>query len=63
MPIVKIHLLEGRNQEKKKQLVREVTQAICRSIDVKPQQVRIILDEMSRDSYSVGGELFSEREA
>jgi len=61
MPIVKIHLLEGREQEKKKRLVREVTEAICRSIDVKPQQVRIILDEMPRDNYSVGGELYSER--
>ncbi|MBN1333889.1 MAG: 2-hydroxymuconate tautomerase family protein [Synergistales bacterium] len=61
MPIVQIHLLEGRSLEQKKQLVSEVTGAICRSIEVKPEQVRIILQEMSMDCYSVGGGLFSEK--
>ncbi|HPI98536.1 MAG TPA: 2-hydroxymuconate tautomerase [Synergistales bacterium] len=61
MPIVQIHLLKGRNLEQKKRLVREVTSAICDSIEVKPEQVRIILQEMPMDCYSVGGGLFSEK--
>lgn len=29
MPIVQIHLIQGRDKDKKKQLVKKVTQAIC----------------------------------
>lgn len=61
MPIVQVHLLEGRTNEQKKNLVREVTSSICSSLGVKPEQVRIILSEMNPGDYSVGGELFSEK--
>ena len=32
MPIVEIHLLEGRSEEQKRNLVKEVTEVICRTI-------------------------------
>ncbi len=61
MPIVQVHLLEGRSREQKKDLVKEMTASICSSLGVRPEQVRIILSEMNPDEYSVGGELFSEK--
>jgi 4-oxalocrotonate tautomerase len=61
MPILQIHLLEGRDNEKKKKLVENVTQAVCESLDVKPEQVRIILSEMARGNYAAAGKLFSEK--
>jgi len=61
MPILQIHLLEGRDKEKKKKLVEKVTQAVCESLDVKPEQVRIILSEMARGNYAAAGKLFSEK--
>lgn len=61
MPILQIHLLEGRDKEKKKKLVEKVTQAVCESLDVKPEQVRIILSEMARENYAAAGKLFSEK--
>lgn len=61
MPIVQVHLLEGRSLEQKKNLVKEMTSSICSSLGVRPEQVRIILSEMNPDEYSVGGELFSEK--
>lgn len=61
MPILQIHLLEGRDREKKKALVSKVTEAVCESLDVKPEAVKIILSEMALDHYAVAGELFSEK--
>lgn len=36
MPIVQINIMEGRDNEKKERMIAEVTDAICRSLDVKP---------------------------
>ncbi len=57
MPIVQIHLLEGQEEEKKRALVRSVTDAICSTLDAPPEKVRIILSEMSDTDYAVGGTL------
>jgi 4-oxalocrotonate tautomerase len=61
MPVLQIHLIEGRDMEKKKRLVKNVTQAVCESLDVEPEQVRIILSETARENYAVAGKLFSEK--
>ncbi len=63
MPIVQVHLLEGRSTEQKKMLVSEMTASICLALEVRPEQVRIILSEISRGDYAVGGELFSEKKS
>jgi 4-oxalocrotonate tautomerase len=57
MPIVEIHLLEGRNVEQKRKLAKEVTDAICRAVDVKPDAVRIIIVVMPLTNFAVAGEL------
>ncbi|HOC81910.1 MAG: 2-hydroxymuconate tautomerase [Synergistetes bacterium ADurb.Bin155] len=61
MPIVQVHLLEGRSSEQKKKLVAEMTASICSALGVKPEQVRIILSEMARGDFAVGGVLSSEK--
>lgn len=59
MPIVTIHMMEGRDSKTREELARRVTEAICQSLGVEPQQVRIILQEMKTDNYAVGGVLWS----
>ncbi|MDD4365637.1 MAG: 2-hydroxymuconate tautomerase family protein [Synergistales bacterium] len=61
MPILQVHLLQGRTLEQKKRLVKEVTEAVCRSLGTQPEQVRIILSEMAREEYSIAGTLLSDR--
>ncbi len=61
MPIVQVHLLEGRSNEQKKKLVAEMTASVCSALGVDPEQVRIILSEMSKQDYAVAGKLFSEK--
>jgi len=61
MPIVQIHLIQGRDKDKKKQLVKKVTQAICESLDVESKNVRIILSEMMPENYAIAGELVQDQ--
>jgi len=57
MPIVQIHLLEGRTQEQKRELVKRVTQAVCETTNSPPEKVRVILSDMAHGDYAVGGVL------
>lgn len=55
MPIVQIHLIEGRDDAKKERLIAEVTDAICHSLEVKPETVRVIIQEMPKAHFGIGG--------
>jgi 4-oxalocrotonate tautomerase len=61
MPIVEIHMMEGRPVEVKARLVEEVTRAVADTLNVKPEQVRIILHEMDPHHYAIGGTLWADR--
>ncbi|MBQ1343857.1 MAG: 4-oxalocrotonate tautomerase family protein [Firmicutes bacterium] len=55
MPIVQIHMLEGRSDEKKEALIAAVTQAIHETIDAPLDAIRIIIDEMPLQHYGIAG--------
>ena len=60
MPIIQVHMLEGRTQELKKKLVANMTEAVVKSLGVKPEDVRIILMDMAKSNYSIAGVMKSE---
>jgi len=60
MPIIHVHMLEGRTQELKKKLVANMTEAVVKSLGVKPEDVRIILMDMAKSNYSIAGVMKSE---
>jgi 4-oxalocrotonate tautomerase len=62
VPIVQIDMLEGRDREKKRKLIRMVTDAVCEALGAKPESVRIIIREMHPDHYGVAGVPASERD-
>ncbi len=61
MPIVHIEILEGRPASKKRALIEQVTEAVVKSLDVQPAQVRVLLREVPHDYWAVGGVPMSER--
>lgn len=61
MPIVQIHLIEGRTAEQKRNLVKKVTEAVSETIGTPPEAVHIILTDMKRSDYAEGGVLYSEK--
>ena len=61
MPLVHIDLIEGRSEEQLKGLVKDVTAAISKNANVPAVRVHIVLNEMRKDRYSVGGTMVSDK--
>jgi 4-oxalocrotonate tautomerase len=57
MPMVQIEIIEGRTTDQKRAMAKEVTDAIVRSLGVKPDAVRIIIRDMKKENFAVGGKL------
>ena len=63
MPIVRIDLVAGRTPERKADLIRRVTAAVVAALDVRPDQVRVLLTEVPPEHWAIGGETIAERAA
>ena len=61
MPIIHVNMYEGRSIELKKKLVVAMTDAVVKSLDVKPDAVRIILHDIPKHNIAVAGVLASEK--
>jgi 4-oxalocrotonate tautomerase len=61
MPIVQIEILEGRTVEQKRAMAKEVTDAICKTLNAKPDAVRIIIRDMKFENYASAGVLRSDQ--
>ena len=57
MPIVQIHILEGRTVEQKRKMVEGVTKAIAEAVDVPADKVRIIISDMPFENFAHAGKL------
>ncbi len=60
MPIIQMHIVEGRDDATKKKMVEKVTAAVVETLECPPEKVRIIISEMQGNSYSVGGKLLQD---
>lgn len=55
MPIANIQILAGRPAQAKQALIRSVTAAIVESLQVKPESVRVIVQEVPPEHWGIGG--------
>lgn len=61
MPILEMHLLEGRSVEMKRKAIAAVTEALVETLKVRSDQVRILITEHSEEHFAVGGVSIGER--
>jgi 4-oxalocrotonate tautomerase len=61
MPIIEVRMLEGRSVDEKRSLARELTDGFVRACGGDPGAVRVVIHEVPRSSWAVGGVLFSDR--
>ena len=61
MPEVIIELAEGRSQDQKRSLVKDITDAVVRNCNVPVDSVTVIIHENPKTDKAKGGVLFSER--
>ncbi|RKV73541.1 MAG: 4-oxalocrotonate tautomerase [Neisseria sp.] len=56
MPIIQIHMIEGRTDEQKEAVIREVTEAMVRAVGTPKESVRVLINEMPKQHFGIGGE-------
>jgi len=61
MPIIHVNMYEGRTIDQKRKMVVAMTDAVVKSLDVKPDAVRIILHDIPKHNIAVAGVLASEQ--
>ena len=61
MPEIVIHLAEGRDPEKKRALMKDITDSVVRHFGVDPEAVVVQIVESKKADKMKGGLLFTER--
>jgi 4-oxalocrotonate tautomerase len=61
MPLVQIDLLEGRSEERIADVMREVTDAVARSLEIPTDRVRVIVRDVPRTHWAVAGVSYAEQ--
>ena len=56
MPIVQIHMMEGRSDAQKEAVIREVTEARVRARDAPKESGRGLINEMPKQHFGIAGE-------
>jgi len=56
MPLVQVTIMQGRSQEQKEAFFEEVTQSAMKHLDVKREQVRVLINEIPAEHWSIGGQ-------
>lgn len=63
MPIIEMHLVEGRTAEQKSRVAAAVTKAIAESLECRPENVRIMITEHRHEEFYVAGMSKQQRDA
>ena len=61
MPIITVKLLEGRTDDQKRALVKEVTDAVSRTVNAPKENITIVIEEMAKNHYANAGVLSSDK--
>ncbi len=55
MPFITVQIIEGRSIEQKHALIKEISEAAIRVLATDPDNVRIVINEVTADDWGVGG--------
>ncbi|MDX1388195.1 MAG: 2-hydroxymuconate tautomerase [Acidobacteriota bacterium] len=61
MPLIEVHLLEGRSPEQKRALLEGITRAVQDSIGASLESIRVWIHEFSNEEYMAGGVLAADK--
>ena len=62
MPLIQATIMEGRTQEQKEAFFKGVTQVAVETLNVKPEQVRVVINQVPRTHWAIGGVSVAERD-
>jgi 4-oxalocrotonate tautomerase len=56
MPIVRIETWEGKTDEQKERLIREVTKCVSDVLDVGAEHIRVVIYDVPKANWGIQGE-------
>jgi len=62
MPLIQATIMEGRTQAQKEAFFKAVTQAAVETLNVKPEQVRVVINQVPKTHWAIGGISVAERD-
>ena len=60
MPFIRVDILEGRTPEQKRALIKELTEVTSRVLDTPAERVRVVITEIPKTHWGIGGVPVSE---
>lgn len=60
IPIIQITMLEGRDDKTIEQCMRDVARTVHKSLDIPLENIRVLVNEVPKNRFSVGDQLKSE---
>ena len=63
MPIVNVNIMEGRPKEKIESVIANITETITTTLEVTKETVRVIVTEIPKSHWGIGGESVEKRNA
>ena len=58
MPLVTVKAVEGRTVEQKRELVKDITEAVVKNFKAQPDSVYVDIIEYNRENLAKAGKLF-----
>lgn len=55
MPIATVQIMEGRTEAQKAEMIARVTEAISESLGAPPESVRVLVQELPKTHWGIGG--------
>lgn len=62
MPMVVVQMYDGRTLDQKRELVRGITDVMVRVTGVSAEGVHVVIEEVKRENWSIGGKLWPDRQ-
>jgi 4-oxalocrotonate tautomerase len=60
MPLITVHMFEGRTVEQKRELVAALTEAIVRIAKTTPEATEVVIHDVPRHNWGQAGKLASD---
>ncbi|HCW00563.1 MAG: 2-hydroxymuconate tautomerase [Acidimicrobiales bacterium] len=61
MPIIRVEMFPGRTIDQKRDLARELTDGFVRACGGAGEKLHVVITEVERENWGVGGELMSDK--
>jgi 4-oxalocrotonate tautomerase len=56
MPIIRIDIWEGKSEEEKAELIKNVTESVAKTLNISKEWVHILINDVPKSNWGISGE-------